>query len=170
MTVFKLNDLNLRFRKLQSCISKENRGTDPASKERLSEFLKLNPYDLNYTVRLDGLLDQMPRGDGLRENILLEKIKRVDDLERRSQMLSELAEQYPDRDSAVEARYELGLITIQLWKKSELPLSEKMPLLIKAQRILRDIAEQPGGCPYSQQATAALQTLPQIKLEAPAPQ
>ena len=90
MTPFKLRDLKIRFRMLQSRIAKENRDADPKAQKRLADFLTLNPYDLNYAVRLDELLEQMPDEDELRDNILLEKAISANDILRRSQLLTEL--------------------------------------------------------------------------------
>lgn len=162
ITSFKLNDLSFRFQKLQSLLSAENMGPDQQSKERLAEFLSLNPYDLNYGIRLDGMLDQMSRGDGLRDNIMLEKIKLLDDLDQRAKMLSQLIRTYPRRDTAGEAKYELGSAKIQLWKQSDLPEPQKQDLLDEAREILSEMIEQDSECHYARQAEAALQTLSPI--------
>jgi hypothetical protein len=163
MTPFKLRDLEIRFRKLQSLISKENRSENEDSAKRLAEFLMLNPHDRrSYAIRLDGLLAAMPQTDGgLRDNLLLEKAMLVDDLQRRSQLLEELAKQYPQRDAGIRAQYECGVSKIKLWKDSDGSEEVKKQLLIDSHRILSDFIEKHPDCPFSEQAVEMLQTLPQ---------
>ncbi|MFZ9010830.1 MAG: hypothetical protein ACO3BO_04695 [Anaerohalosphaeraceae bacterium] len=163
MTPFKLNDLRLRFRKLQSLISKENRGADEDSSKRLAEFLMLNPHDRHsYAVNLDRLLGEMPQvDDGFRDNLLLEKAMLVDDVQRRAQLLEELAKQYPQRDGGIRAQYEWGMAKIKIWKDWDGPEEEKNQLLTESRRILSVFVEQHSECPFSEQAAEMLQTLPQ---------
>ncbi|MHC4468347.1 MAG: hypothetical protein ACYSUZ_03080 [Planctomycetota bacterium] len=163
MTPFKLNDLRLRFRKLQSLISKENRGADEDSSKRLAEFLMLNPHDRHsYAVNLDRLLGEMPQvDDGFRDNLLLEKAMLVDDVQRRAQLLEELAKQYPQRDGGIRAQYEWGMAKIKIWKDWDGPEEEKNQLLNESRRILSVFVEKHSECPFSEQAAEMLQTLPQ---------
>ena len=162
MTSFKLQDLRVRFRKLQSLISEENKGDEEESKKRLAEFLMLNPYDRHsYAVSLDGLLQKMSLDDGLRDNILLEKAMLTDDIQRRSQLLEELAGKYPQRDAGIRAQYEWGMTKIRLWKDQETSEDEKRRLLTDARQILSDFVEEHPECPFAQQVREMLQTLPQ---------
>jgi hypothetical protein len=162
MTPFKLQDLQLRFRKLQSLISEENRDDGEDSFKRLTEFLTLNPYDRrSYTLSLDRLLQDLPSDDGLRDNLLFEKAMLVDDLRRRSQLLEDLAKQYSLRDAGIRARYEWGVAKIKLWKDPETSEEEKEQLLNDSHRILSDFVNDHSECPYSRQAREMLQTLPQ---------
>jgi hypothetical protein len=163
MTPFKLNDLRLRLRKLQSLISKENRGDDEGSRKRLAEFLMLNPHDRrSYAAGLDRLLEEISsEDDGLRDNLLLEKAMLVDDTQRRLQLLEELAKRYPQRDAGVRAEYEWGVTKIKLWKDWDGSEEEKKQLLIDSRRILSDFIEKHTECPFSEQAAEMLQTLPQ---------
>lgn len=161
MTPFKLRELNLRLRKLQSLIAEENWGSDEAGRKRLAEFVMLNPHELSYAMRLDGLLEQMSETDGLRDNVLLEKAKLIDDLRRRSRLLNELAHQYPGRDATAEALYESGLINIQLLKNTDLSETQKNELVTETRMILSNFIERHPDSPFVQQAQATLQTLPQ---------
>jgi hypothetical protein len=155
MTPFKLRDLQLRFHKLQSLISEENRGDD------LAEFLMLNPHDeRSYAVGLDGLLEKVSADDGLRDNLLLAKAMLVDDVHRRLQLLKELAKQYPQRDAGIRAQYEQGMAKIKLWKNPDCSEEEKKQLLIDSHAILSDFIEKHPG-PFSEQAQEMLQALPQ---------
>lgn len=162
MTPFKLRDLQLRFRKLQSRLRKENRGDDDDSRKRLAEFLMLNPHDeRSYAARLDGLLEKMSADDGLRDNLLLEKAMLVGDIRWRLQLLEELAKQYPQRDAGIQAQYEWGMAKIKLWKNPDSSEEEKKQLLIDSHKILSDFIEKHPDCPFSEQAAEMLQTLPQ---------
>ena len=163
MTPFKLYDLRLRLRKLQSLISKENRGGDEDSSKRLAEFLMLNPHDRHsYAVNLNRLLGEMPQvDDGFRDNLLLEKAMLVIDVQRRSQLLEELATQYPQRDGGIRAQYEFGMAKIKIWKDWDGSAEEKNKLLTESRRILSDFVEKHSESPFSKQAAEMLQTLPQ---------
>ena len=160
MTPFKLNDLDRRFEKLQMLISEENRGDDEEAKNRLAEFVMLNPYDLNYVLGLEGLLEKMPENDSLRDNVLFEKAMRTDDLSRRDQLLTDLVKQFSDHDVAIEARYELGRVKIQLSKQEDLSETQKEELLTEARSILLKFIEDYPQGPFTQHAQAALLTLP----------
>ena len=167
MTPFKLDDLKLRLKKLETLISDQNRGPDEESAARLSEFVMLNPHEMNYVARLDGLLEDIKdeQGDPLCDNILLEKAKQADDIERREALLEELLKQYPNRDTRIEAQYELALAKIQLWRQPELPETQKQKYLDHSRRILSALADLGDECPFAQQARSTLQTLPVEKEE-----
>ena len=160
MTQFKLYDLNLRLQELEWLISEENRGEDIESAARLSEFVMLNPYEMNYVARLDGLLAQMPENDPLRDNVLLEKAKRTVNLGLRTDMLEDLVEQYPERDTYIETSYELALSDIQLWRKSDLPPEDKKERLAKGLQILSELVADNPDCPFSRLARSTLQSIP----------
>ncbi len=162
MTPFKLHDLQLRFRRLQSFISKENQGDDDESQKRLAEFLMLNPHDdRGYAVSLDGLLEKTSADDGLRDNLLLAKAMLVDDIQRRSQLLEELAKRYPQRDAGIQAHYEWGMAKIKLWKNTDSSEEEKQQLLVDSRKILSDFIKEHRDSFFSGQAGEMLQTLPQ---------
>jgi hypothetical protein len=163
ITPFQLRDLETRFRKLQSLLSKENRGDEKDTEKRLAEFLMLNPYESDYSVRLDRLLETMPQDDGLRDNVLFEKAVMVDDIKRRSELLEQLWKQYPQRDAGLRAQYELGLLKIQLWKTTENSEGERRKLLTDAYTILLDIIDNHPDGPFTEQARAMLQTLPSLE-------
>lgn len=170
MTLFKLSDLHIRIRKLQSLISKENQGDDEDSRQRLSEFLMLNPHEGRiYAAGLDRLLEETSgEDDGLRDNLLLEKAMLVDDLQRRSKLLEQLVNRFTQRDAGIRAQYELGMTKIKLWKESDSSEEERKQLLADSRRLLsffieQDFIEKHPDCPYSEQAQEMLQTLPQLQ-------
>jgi hypothetical protein len=167
MTPFKLHDLESRFRKLQSLISIENRGKDEESFKRLAEFVMLNPHDeRSYAAGLNGLFERMSRDDELRDNILLAKAMLIDDNHRREQLLEKVAKQYSKRDAGIQARFELGMTKIKLWKDPNSSKEKKNQLLIDSHKILSDFIapdfiEKHPNCFLSKQAGEMLQTLPQ---------
>ena len=167
MTLFKLDDVQLRLEKLKTLISEENRGQDDDAAAHLSEFVMLNPHEMNYEARLDGLLEDMKdeQRDPLRDNILLEKTKQTDNIERRAALLEELLKQYPIRDTRTEIQYELALAKIQLWRKSELSETQKQEYLDQGREILSALADLEDECPFARQAESTLQTLPVEKDE-----
>ncbi len=164
MTPFKLHDLQLRFRRLQSLINKENQGDDDDSRERLAKFVTLNPHnERGYAISLDRLLENASEDDGLRDNLLLAKAMLVDDIQRRSQLLGELAREYPQRDAGIQAQYEWGMAKIKLWKHPDGPEKEKKKLLTDSRTILSDFVEKHPDCPFSEQAQKMLDALPQLQ-------
>lgn len=163
MTSFKLHELQIRFGKLQSLLSAENRSDDNNAKQRLAEFLRLNPHESNYPAQLDRLLERTPEGDGLRDNLLFTKAVLVDDVAIRSKLLEQLVKQYPRRDAGLQAKYELGLLKIQLWKTDEGPEEARKKFLLDANSILSDMIENHPDSPFAEQAKAMLRTLPPSK-------
>ena len=163
MTAFKLDELHVRFGKLQSLLSEENRGADKDAEQRLAEFLRLNPYESTYPAQLDRLLERIPQDDGLRDNVLFAKAVLVDDIPHRSQLLEQLAKQYLHRDAGLRAHYELGLLKIQLWKTIEGPEEVRKKFLVEAYSILSDIIDNQPKSPFAEQAETMLQTLPPLK-------
>ena len=132
------------------------------SVDRLAEFLMLNPHDeRSYAVGLNGLLEKISADDGLRDNLLLAKAMLVDDIRRRSQLLEELARQYPQRDAGIQALYEWGMAKIKLWKSPDSSEEEKKQLLINSRKILLEFIEKHPDSPFSKQTGEMLQTLPQ---------
>jgi len=162
MTSFKLGELQARFGKLQSLLSKENRGADKDAEQRLAEFLRLNPHESSYPAQLDRLLERMPEDEGLRDNVLFAKAVLVDDISRRSQLLEQLVKQYPQRDAGLQAQYELGLLKIQLWKTAEGSEEVRKEYLLEAYSILSGFKNDPNG-PFAERAEAMLKTLPSLK-------
>ncbi|HOK95347.1 MAG TPA: hypothetical protein PK525_03755 [Anaerohalosphaeraceae bacterium] len=163
MTPFKLRELQMRFRKLQIRISKENRGDTPQAQQNLAQFVLLNPYSADYANRLEDLFKSMPQEDGLRDNILLEKAMLEIDPLRRCQLLNEVVKQYPDRDAGIQAQYELGLLKVQMWKKPETSDETKKQLAAEALALLSAFAEKYPDSPYTEQAKALLETLPKLE-------
>jgi hypothetical protein len=105
----------------------------------------------------------MPQDDGLRDNVLFAKAVLVDDIPRRSQLLEQLAKQYPQRDAGLQAQYELGLLKIQLWKTTEGSEEVRKKYLLEAYSILSAIKDNQPKSPFAGQAETMLKTLPSLK-------
>lgn len=161
MTLFKLQNLEMRFKKLQVLIGQENRSPDEKANQRLAKFVLLNPYSLDYESRLDALLIEMPQDDPLRDNILLKKIMLIKDIIQQSQKLSELSQTYPGTDAGKRALYELGLVKVQHWKNPQSSPELKTQLLAEARTILTDFIQKYPDSIYAAQAESVLKSLPQ---------
>jgi outer membrane protein assembly factor BamD (BamD/ComL family) len=160
MTLFKLRDLQSRFGELKIRISIENRGDTPEALSRLAEFVMLNPYEMDYAAKLDNLLQQMDAQDALRDNILLEKAMLTADASGQLKLLTELIDQYKERDAGIQAQYELALLKIQLWKNPKTPEETKKQLAAEACMILTEFINNYPDSPFAEQADSLLQTLP----------
>ena len=163
ITSFKLHELQIRFGKLQSLLSAENRGADKDTQQRLAEFLRQNPHESDYPVCLDRLLERMPKDDGLRDNVLFEKAMLVDDIRQRLPLLEQVCRQYPQQDAGLMAQYELGLLKIQLWKTTENSQDARKKLLSEACSILSDIIDSHPDSILADQAKDMLRTLTSLE-------
>lgn len=161
MTPFKLRDLEFRLKCLQQLMSEENRGTTDDSRRRLARFIILNPHAAEYALRLDELLKEMPDGDGLRDNVLLEKHMLIDDARQRMQVLAELSQTFSGTDAGIRALYELAMVKVQLWKDTQTTDEIRGQLLQETREILQAFVETYPESLYAQQAQSMLQSLPQ---------
>ncbi len=160
MTPFKLRDLEIRVKRLQRLIDKENRGADEAAKRRLSTFVILNPYAMEYPARLDSLLAEMEKDDALRDNVMLEKTMLIEDARQRMQKLAELTQAFPTADGGVRALYELAMVKVQLWKDEQTSEETRPALLAEARTILNDFVNAYPDSLFAEQAQTMLQSLP----------
>lgn len=163
ITSYKMGNLKNRFLKLQACLNPENQGDDEPSRNRLNEFLTLNRFDLNYSTRLDNLLEQMTPEDGLRDNVMLEKALLAEEDQHRLVLLTKFLKQYPNRDTAVRAQYETARTKIQIWKNLDDSKEQKKQFLDEAIDILSNLIEQHPESLYCAQAEVLLQTLPKVQ-------
>ncbi len=135
MTVPKLNELQRRLDQLRTLIGPENRTEEAGATERLAEFAMLNPHAWDYSVRLDGLLEQIEDKDRLRDNVLLAQAKLLADEQLRAEKLSELHKEFGKTDGGMLALYELGLLKIGLYQ-SESNSEQKKKYLSDARATL----------------------------------
>jgi hypothetical protein len=119
MTTHKLIELQRNIELLKTLIGKENRTDEPGSKERLAQFVMLNPHSLDYPKQLETLLQQTKENDPLRDNILLLQAKLIPDEQTQVEKLNQLYQQYKGTDGGIQALYELGLLRISLWRKQD---------------------------------------------------
>jgi hypothetical protein len=126
MTPMKLRDLQERIYELRTLIGEENLAGAEGTLARLAEFVLLNPCGLGYDGQLDALLARAGPKDELRDNLLLEKAKLIDDDQGRAERLSELSRQYQNTDGGMQALYELTRLNIRLYQRE--PKKERLLL------------------------------------------
>ena len=160
MTPFKLSNLEIRLKRLQKLIGEENRGSDEQDQSRLAAVVTLNPHAPVYASQLDNLLNEMPKSDPLRDNVLLEKTMLVEDAQQRQEMLIKLAKKFTDTDGGIEALYELALVQVQLWKDPNLSEEAKQELLAETRTILADFLNTYPKSIFAEKARELLNTLP----------
>jgi len=160
MTASKLRDLTFRLKRLRLLISRENQGTTPQSKQRLAEFVMLNPYRLDYDGKLVSLLAATDISDPLRDNVLLAQALIVPDSALKFQKLKEITETFPTSDAAVQALYEMGVIKISIWKNTQNQSDAKKAALSEARALLNQLTTQHPGTLWAEQAQKLLNTLP----------
>lgn len=163
MTSFKIEDLTIRLLKLQSLISKDNQGDTDVSKHRLAEFVRLNPYELSYEMRLNSLLEGLDQEDPLRDNIMLEKALLAKDQQRCLKLLNGIIEKYSTCDAAVQARYEAARTKIQIWKSMDDSEEDRASLLNEVLHTLSELIQKYPDTAYSSQADSLLKTLPKAR-------
>ena len=133
-----LKSLRQRIGHLTSLIAKENRTGHLRHEARLAAFVDLDPHELNYEQQLTLLKLDSPQPDPLIDNIELALTLLERDPHQRIIRLTELTEQYPDRDGGIEARLELALALIEERNRIEDP-DEKAQLLDRSRAQLNSI-------------------------------
>ena len=163
MTPFKLRELDLRLRRLTQLISRRNQGPDEASRKRLSVFIGLNPYAIDYESRLDALLRDMGDDDPLRSHVLLAKTMLIADARVRAEALAKLAVTHSETEGGVHAIFETALALLEVWKDSQ-PAGEIRQLLLKEIRqILTEFLDEHPDSIYADRARSLLQTRPLLQ-------
>ncbi|HML73833.1 MAG TPA: hypothetical protein PKB02_04990 [Anaerohalosphaeraceae bacterium] len=160
MTASKLRDLAFRMKRLRLLIGRENQGTTSQSKQRLAEFVMLNPYRLDYDGKLVSLLAATDASDPLRDNILLAQALIVPDSTLKFQKFTEITETFPSADAAVQALYEMGVIKISLWKNTQNQPDAKKAALSEARALLTRLTTNHPKTLWAEQANKLLNTLP----------
>ena len=164
MTVFKLQEQQVKIRKLKQLISPINQGDSQQQKDRLGRFASLNPYSLNYVQQLDELLATTPEEDPLRDNILLARAQMIPDAQLRTRELLIISKQYTGTDGGIQALYELGLLKVQQWKEIQSPGQQKTDLLNEARDLLSQFIETYPDSIYISAARQMLGSLPQKEI------
>jgi hypothetical protein len=161
ITKSKLNDLQRRVDKLRVLISQENQSGDKATKLRLAQFVRLNPYKIEYGAELQTMVDQTNEDDGLRDNILLARAKLIVDEQLHAETLTELHNKFSGRDGGIEALYELALLRRRIWSQmdqSNLELKKKA--LIDARDAFEKFIQLYPDSIFAEQAKTNIENLP----------
>ena len=141
-------------------INQNSQSESDDSKNRLAEFLILNPYSPDYSQQLDQLLAETKESAPLRDNILLAKIMLIPDAQLKAGQLKELGEKFAKTDGGTQALYELGLLKVALWKDLQASDEDKKAYLADARAILTNfIALYPKSI-FSAHAQTMLDSLP----------
>ncbi|MEN6307950.1 MAG: hypothetical protein ABFD91_09370 [Anaerohalosphaeraceae bacterium] len=160
MTASKLRDLSFRMKKLRLLIDRENHGATPQSKQRLAEFVMLNPYRLDYDGKLVSLLAATDAADPLRDNIFLAQALIQPDPTIKIQKLTEIIETFPAADAAVQAFYEMAVIKISIWKNTQIQSDTKKTALSEARALLTKLTTDYPNTLWAEQSQNLLNTLP----------
>lgn len=136
MSLHKFEDLLLRLNKLETLIANAEKMESEEAKNRLAQFIRLNPYQWEYGQELDGLLQKTPKNDPLIDNLLLAKIMLEENGPIRARKLLELNKEYPDTDGGVEALYKLGILNKRLGRSPDIDDQDKPGYLLDARNVL----------------------------------
>lgn len=169
ITPFKIGELRVRIRSLLSLISDENIGQVEGSRQRLSRFIILNPYSLNYRDQLESLLAETREGDPIRDNIQLSLAMLVENPRERMDRLAALTEQFLGTDGGIHALYELGVLHVQMWKETQ-QQEDRDKYLSRARVILNRIINTYPNSIYLERARVLLNGLPQTETAEAAPE
>jgi len=120
MNTYKLTEIHIKLQKLEELIGGMNHTNDEESKRRLARFVRLNPYRLEYVEKLDESLGQMMNDDKLRDNILLAKVRLINDTQLKAERLKELCDKFADSDGGIQALYESGMIKVRIWRDAQI--------------------------------------------------
>lgn len=159
VTVFRLTELERKLAQLQTLISPENYTQTEQSRQRLAEFVILNPHSQSYAAQLNSLLAGINDQDPLRDNLLLAKTMLVADSQLRSKKLAELAEAFANTDGAISALYELALLKFRSWQQRQSQDDTKRYLSEARQTLTKFVTLYPESI-YAEQARSLLAGLP----------
>ena len=160
MTAIKLRALSFRLKKLRELIRRDNQGTTPQCRQRLAEFVMLNPYRLDYDAKLVTLLAAMDANDPLRDNVLLAQAMVAFDPAVRMRKLIEITSGLPGSDGAVQALYEIAVLKIGVWKNSQSTPEAQKTALIEARAMLNKLATDYPATLWAEQARNLTANLP----------
>jgi len=160
ITERKLDDIRFHLKALAEFLDNNDVLSEPGFKLRLATFIGLNHYDIDYKKQLSALLVSEPEKDPLRDNIQLASILTVSDPAERKKALTDFIKSYKDNDSVIQASYELGLSTIQLWRELPTESPQRAALLSDARAILNDVIKNYPESVFTAQASNILNGLP----------
>ena len=124
----------------------------------------LNPHSLDYGGRLNVLLEQTGKEDGLRDNILLAQAKLIADEQLRAEQLSGLHKEFQDTDGGMQALYDLGLLKRRQWSQQDASnLELKTKLLGETRAILTSFISLYPNSFCAEQVKKNLDDLPTVE-------
>jgi len=163
ITEFDLKKLKTKLLCLIELVGEQNYTEDEASRRRLAEFVMLNRYNRDYSVKLDSLLSEMKEDDPLRDNILLAKIMLIPDPLLRAKQLGEFAERFSQTDAGINARFDLAVLKLNFWKEQRKTDSEEKNVaeaLTQTKESLAEFIKMYPESIFTQQAAEKLENLP----------
>jgi hypothetical protein len=160
MTAGKLRDLYFRLKRLLALVAPANRGDTQASRQRLADFVMLNPYGTDYDAKLEAILADMQTDDPLLDNVQLARALLIPDSMLRSQKLSEIASAYAGADGGNQALYELALLKVGIWKDPQAGPDARKAALSEARAILEGLIRNLPDSLWAEQAKTFLASLP----------
>jgi hypothetical protein len=159
MTTVKLNELRIRLRKLELLIGAHNIGTGKDSRARLARFVMLDDHKIDYPEQVEQLFREVEKDDPLMDNILLAKAMLDREIESKAAKLIEITRDYGKTDAGVQARFELGVLNVRLWKDAK-DQQLKDQHLKNGRQILTDFVTEYPDSIFANQAQTVLQGLP----------
>jgi len=157
----KLKALDRRIGKLITVLEKENHPGLPIHEKRLSDFVRLDPYQLDYETRLKTLILNAPSPDPLLDNIELAQAMLKTDPDQRRDLLFGLVDRYPDQDGGVGAKIELAKVYLEKYNRSENEADRNL-LRTQGQGYLQEVLTQRPDSYFAQQAQELLSEWPGV--------
>ena len=153
--------LRLRIGILAALIANENRPGDILHDKRLSEFIGLDPYQLDYETRLKALKLDAPQPDPLIDNIELAETMLRTDPEVKGLELRKLIRKYPEQDGGNQARIELAKLYLEKYNRSDNE-TDRETLLQRGRETLTPVLNLPPESIFFQQAQELLRKWPGV--------
>ncbi len=163
ITDFDLRKLKMKLLYLIELIGGENHTDDDTSRKRLAEFVMLNHHTRDYPKKLDAILSKTKGNDQLRDNILLAKIMLIPDALLRAEQLGELSERFFGTDAGINAKFELAVLKVSLWKeqkKADAEGENVVQALAQAREKLAEFIKMYPESIFAEQASEKLASLP----------
>lgn len=160
MTPIRLRSLRQRVQEFQMLIGPENRRPDEASRRRLSQLVMLNPSRRDYPDQIEDLLSKTAVDDPLLDNLLLARAMAISDPVKRAEALASLHQEHPKTDGGIQAQYELGVLSVGLWKDKQAPEEQRTANLRQARAILSGFVSAWPDSLYAAPARELLSSLP----------
>jgi hypothetical protein len=156
-----LKALHRRIGKLRAVLAKENHPGLPIHEKRLAEFVRLDPYQLDYETRLKALTLNSPSPDPLLDNVELARAMIKTDPDQRRDLLSGLVDRYPEQDGGVSAKIELAKVYLEKYNRSANEADRNL-LRTQGQGYLQEVLTQRPDSYFAQQAQELLSEWPGV--------